>query len=211
MGIKPMLSMPPLLTRVGRDLAAAVIVSLASVSFYVSAASLMFQGALAPHLPVAIGAALLGAAVLAVFGAVWGSLPLASVGPLPSTVSVQAAIAAAVVAQTAAPAALPTVVASIVITGLAVGGSWWFMGRYRAGDLIRYIPFPVIGGFLGSIGWLMLTGGMGVAIDQTFGRAEAWGAISAQPDARLAVGIALGVLFWWIAHQIGRASCWETV
>jgi sulfate permease, SulP family len=201
MGVKPMLRMSPLLSRLGRDLAAAVIVSLASVSFYVSAASLMFQGALAPHLPVAIGAALLGAAVLSVFGAVWGSLPLASLGPLPSTVSVQAAIAAAVVAQTAAPAALPTVVASIVITGLAVGGSWWFMGRYRAGDLIRYIPFPVIGGFLGSIGWLMLTGGMGVAIDRNVGLAEVWGAISAQPDARLAVGIALGVLFWWIAHR----------
>lgn len=196
-----MLSMAPVLSRLGRDLAAAAIVSLASVSFYVSAASLMFQSALAPHLPVAIGAALLGAAVLSVFGALWGSLPLASVGPVPSTVSVQAAIAAAVVAQTAAPAALPTVVASMVMTGLAIGGAWWVMGRYRAGDLIRYIPFPVVGGFLGSIGWLMLTGGINVAIDQDFGLAEAWGAISGQPDARLAVGIALGVLFWWISHR----------
>ena len=85
--------MKPVLARVGRDLTAALIVSLASVSFYVSAASLLFQGPLAPHLPAAIGAALLAAAVLAIFGAARGSLPLASVGPVPSTVSVQAAIA----------------------------------------------------------------------------------------------------------------------
>lgn len=193
--------MKPVLARVGRDLTAAVIVSLASVSFYVSAASLLFQGTLAPHLPVAIGSVLLGAAVLAVFGGVWGSLPLASVGPVPSTVSVQAAIAAAVVAQTSAPAALPTVIASMVITGLAIGGSWWAMGRFRAGDLIRYIPYPVIGGFLGAVGWMMLAGGMGVAIGRPFGLAEAWGWMSRQPDARLVSGIALGVLIWWVTQR----------
>jgi sulfate permease, SulP family len=201
-GVKPGSSMMPGLATAGRDLTAGVIVSLASVSFYVSAASLLFQGALAPHLPVAIGAALLGAAVLAVFGAARGSLPLASVGPVPTTVPVQAAITAAVVAQTAAPAALPTVVASMAITGLAIGASWWVMGRYRAGDLIRYIPYPVVGGFLGSIGWLMLTGGMGVAIGRNFSLREAWGWISGQADARLACGIALGVLIWWFTQRI---------
>lgn len=197
-GVMPVSSLTPVLARVGRDLTAAVIVSLASVSFYVSAASMLFQGTLAPHLSSAVGAALLGAAVLGVFGAVWGSLPLASVGPVPSIVSVQAAIATAVVAHTAGPATLPTVVASLVITGLAIGGTWWAMGRYRAGDLIRFIPYPVICGFLGSVGWMMLAGGMGVSAGRRLGIEEVWSWLSGQADARLACGIALGVLIWWV-------------
>lgn len=188
----------------GRDLTASVIVSLASVSFYVSAASMLFQGTLAPHLPSAVGAALLGAAVLSVFGAVWGALPLASVGPVPSIVSVQAAIATGVAAHTAGPATLPTVVAALVITGLAIGGTWWAMGRYRAGDLIRFIPYPVICGFLGSVGWLMLAGGMGVSAGRTLGLEEVWSWLSGQTDARLALGIVLGALTWWVTLRFNH-------
>lgn len=195
---------PPALSwaSAGRDLTAAVIVSLAAVSFYISAASLLFQGALASHLPVAIGSALLGGAVLAVFSAWRGSLPLASVGAEPATIPVLAAITAGVAAQAAAPAALSTAVVALMITGLAVGGAWWLMGRHGGGDIIRYIPYPVIGGFLGSVGWLMLTGGMGVAMGRSFTLPLAWGWLTGQGDLRLATGMALGVCIWWITLRV---------
>ena len=109
------------LTRVVRDLIAGLIVGLVTISFCISAASLMFQGSLAPHLPVAIGAALMGAVVLALIGARGSSLPLASVGPEPTTVPVLAAITAGVAAQTAPQATLATALAALAITGIALG------------------------------------------------------------------------------------------
>ncbi len=184
------------LARAGRDLVAALVVSLAAVSFYISSATLLFQGALAPQLPAAIGATLLGAVVLGLAAAWRGALPLASVGAEPATVPVLAAITAAVAAQASPQAAFATAVVALALTAALVGGAWWWMGRKGWGDLIRYIPYPVIGGFLGSVGWLMLTGGLGVSTATSFSLARAWGWLSGGADLRLLVGLGLGVLLW---------------
>jgi sulfate permease, SulP family len=40
------------------------------------------------------------------------------------------------------------------------------LGFTHAGRAIRFVPFPVIGGFLGATGWLMITGAMQVVGDQ---------------------------------------------
>lgn len=196
---------PPRLAELGRDFSAAVVVSLAAIAFYVSSASLLFQGALADYVPVAIGSALLGGAILAVFAAIGGSLPLASAGAEPATVPVLAAITAAVAAQTAAlapEATLATAVVALAVTALAIGLAWWVMGRRSLGDVIRYIPYPVIGGFLASIGWLMLTGGMGVSMAEPFSLPTAWKWASGLADARLAIGVALGVLIWQVMLRV---------
>ncbi|MBK9442467.1 MAG: SLC26A/SulP transporter family protein [Comamonadaceae bacterium] len=197
-GVAPALSW----ANAGRDLTAALIVSLTAVSFYISSGTLMFQGVLAPHVPLVIGSALLGGAFLATVSAWRGSLPLASVGPSPATVPVLATITAGVAAQVSASAAMPTAIAALLITGLVIGLAWWVMGLRGGGDMIRYIPYPVIGGFLGSIGWMMLTGGMGVAVGQTFSLVEAWSWLAGQADARLATGIGLGVVIWWITLRV---------
>jgi sulfate permease, SulP family len=189
----------PRFATLGRDSSAALVVSLAAISFYVSSASLLFQGALAEYVPLAIGAALLGGAILALFSAIGGSLPLAAAGPEPATVPVLAAITAAVTAQTAtlpASATLATAIVALAVAAAAVGLTWWVMGRSGAGDVIRYIPYPVIGGFLASIGWLMFSGGLGVSTGQPFSLSNAQGWVTGHADARLAVGVALGVLIW---------------
>ena len=187
--------------RAGRDLLASLVVSLAALSFYISAASLLFQGPLAAAVPAAIGAALLGAAILGVASAWRGSLPLASVGAEPAVVPVLAAITAGVAAITQGANTLPTALVALAVTALATGGAWWWMGRRHAGDLIRYIPYPVIGGFIGAVGWLMFTGGIGVATGHPFqlNNAAVW--LQREADARLATGLALGGVLWWASRR----------
>lgn len=179
-----------------RDGVAAVVVGLAALSAYVSSASLLFQGPLAVHLPAAIGAALLGGALLALLAAWRGTLPLASAGAVPSMVAVLSAIMAGVAASARPAAVLPTAVAALAIAALAVGLTWWLMGRRGWGGLTRYIPYPVIGGFMGATGWLMAVGGLGVATGRSFSAAtlQAW--LGGAADARLPVGLAAGVLLW---------------
>lgn len=41
------------------------------------------------------------------------------------------------------------------------------LGRLRLAALIRYVPFPVVGGFLAGIGWLLLQGSFSVLCDQS--------------------------------------------
>lgn len=187
--------------RLGSDTGAALIVGLAAVSFFVSSAGLMFQGALAPHLPAAIGAALLGGALLTL-ASVWrGSLPLATAGTAPSTVAVLAAITAGIAAGAPPGAALPTAVAALALTAAATGVTWWLMGRFGWGGFIRYVPYPVIGGFMGATGWLIAAGGLGVATGQAFSGSVVLGWLGGTADARLAAGAGLGVFLWLVGQR----------
>lgn len=186
----------------GRDLLSAAIVSLAAISAYVSAASLLFQGVLLPHLSLAIGAALLGGVVLSLWGALRGSLPLASVGPVPSTVPVLGAITAGAAAESPAAMAMPTALMALAITAVAIGLAWWLMGSRRWGDVARYIPYPVVGGFVASVGWLSIAGGIGVVAGSPFDLRHLLPWLAAQTDGRLACGLGIGAVLWWIMHRV---------
>ncbi len=193
---------PPRRSALGRDFAAAAVVGLAAAAFYISSASLMFQSApLAPHLPVAIAMIFLGGAVLSLLAAMRGSLPLASAGAEPSSVPVLAAITTGVAAQTTPAAALPTAVAALVVTALLIGLTWSWLGLRGWGNLIRYIPYPVVGGFIASVGWLLVVGGAGVSTGSAFKLLQAPAWLSAQADARLAAGFAIGVGLWWTLQR----------
>ena len=62
-----------------------------------------------------------------------------------------------------APDVFLTVVASTLVVTLLCGVLFWVLGRFRLGNLVRYVPYPVVGGFLAGTGWLLLKGGLYVA------------------------------------------------
>ena len=61
---------------------------------------------------------------------------------------------------------LPPVLIVIALATAATGVLLCFLGFSRAGRAIRFIPFPVMGGFLGATGWLMILGAIQVITDQ---------------------------------------------
>ena len=54
------------------------------------------------------------------------------------------------------------VMAAIAVVSLITGSFLFVLGRLRLGNLIRYIPYPVIGGFLAGSGWLLVRGSLRV-------------------------------------------------
>jgi SulP family sulfate permease len=61
---------------------------------------------------------------------------------------------------------LVTLVAVIAISTIVTGLSFFAMGVLRLGRFIRFVPFPVIGGFLAGTGWLIVQGSFGVILNQ---------------------------------------------
>ena len=51
-----------------------------------------------------------------------------------------------------------TVLAAIATSTLLVGLVLFFLGAYKLGNIVRFTPYPVIGGFLAGSGWLLLIG-----------------------------------------------------
>lgn len=54
------------------------------------------------------------------------------------------------------------VMAAIAVVSLITGSFLFVLGRLKLGNLIRYIPYPVIGGFLAGSGWLLVRGSLRV-------------------------------------------------
>lgn len=59
----------------------------------------------------------------------------------------------------------PTLFAVFAITTITTGLSYFLIGYWRQGNLIRYIPYPVICGFLAGLGWTLFIKAMLVLVD----------------------------------------------
>jgi SulP family sulfate permease len=136
--------------------------SVLTVTFGLSYALLIFAGPLAPYLSYGVAATFISSAVLAAVIALGSSLPFAVAGPESSTAAMTGILASSLVERMTAadPSAallgpvLITLGLSSIVTGVVLCG----FGVTRMGRAIRYVPYPVVGGFLGATGCLILLG-----------------------------------------------------
>jgi SulP family sulfate permease len=56
-----------------------------------------------------------------------------------------------------------TVVAATLVVTLSCGAIFFLLGTFRLGNLVRFVPYPVVGGFLAGTGWLLFKGGIYIA------------------------------------------------
>jgi sulfate permease, SulP family len=138
------------------DVFAGAVCSVLSIAYCLSYAALIFSGPLEHLLAYGIAVTFLSAAVGGSIVALRSSLPFAVAGPDSSISVVIAALVATVVQRLIANGSTellePTLIAmslTTVLTGLLL----CVLGFTHAGRAIRFVPYPVIGGFLGATGW----------------------------------------------------------
>ena len=190
-----------------RDVFAGAVCSILSIAYGLSYAALIFSGPLARFLSYGIAATFVSAAVAAAIVAGRSSLPFAIAGPDSSTSAVTAALVAVMAGRLAAAGDTRLLAPTLIVISLAAaitGVCLCALGVLRAGRAIRFIPYPVIGGFMGATGWLMIVGAVQVTVDQTLTFADlaafANGAILAKLAAGFAVAAALELLLSCSPH-----------
>src|SRR6266481_4017299 len=159
-------SFGPKLRTALNDLVGGGAASVLTVTFGLSYSLLIFAGPLTPFLSYGVAATFISSAILATVIALGSSLPFAIAGPESSTAAVTAILASSLVermalAGTPVPGIAPVLITlglSTIITGLVLCG----FGVTRMGRAIRYVPYPVVGGFLGAVGCLLLLGAIRV-------------------------------------------------
>lgn len=168
-GFDPVTGVSPSVKRALNDILGGSAASVLTVTFGLSYSLLIFAGPLSPYLAYGIAATFISSAVLAAIVALGSSLPFAIAAPDSSTAAVTGILAASLVerivaANPAAPLLSPILITlglSTVLTGAALCG----LGLTRMGRAIRYVPYPVVGGFLGATGLLILMGAIRVITD----------------------------------------------
>ena len=140
--------------------------SVLTVTFGLSYSLLIFAGPLAPYLSYGVAATFISSALLASVIALGSSIPFAVAGPESSTAAMTAILASSLVERIAAADPTAPLLAPVIITlglaSIATGLVLCGFGMTRMGRAIRYVPYPVVGGFLGATGLLILLGAIRV-------------------------------------------------
>lgn len=150
------------------NLVAGGVVSVIVVIVSVSLATLIFADGLAPRLPEGISIMLFSGVIVTGFIAATSSYrgmiaaPQERVAPILALAA--AAIATQLPANTSPDVLFYTVVAMLCFTAVLNGTFLLCLGYFRLGALVRFIPYPVIGGFLAGTGWLLVSGSVGVMV-----------------------------------------------
>ena len=175
------------------NLNAAVTLYLLTAILTLSIAALIYSGPLAAQLPHALGGVLIGSALLVAIVSCFGSYG-GSIAPAEDASGVIVALAAAAAAAALAGASpdvrFATVNLLVVGTTLATAVMYLLVKAFGLGTLVRFIPHPVIGGFLAGTGWLLVVGGIGVATDVPLGA----GLLEPHTLARWLPSLALGAV-----------------
>lgn len=140
--------------------------SVLTVTFGLSYALLIFAGPLTPYLSYGVAASFITSAVLAAVIALGSTFPFAVAGPESSTAAMTAILASSLTERMAASnpsdpllgPVLITLAVATIVTGMVLCG----FGVTRMGRAIRYVPYPVVGGFLGATAVLIIAGAIRV-------------------------------------------------
>jgi SulP family sulfate permease len=197
------------LPTLGRDALAGVIAAVVQIAYCISFSALIFQGALASGFSLGLAAIIMGTVVTGLVVALTSTLSPADAGPDTPAVAVMSVLAGSIAAALAAKGASTQAIILNVMVGISVstlftGFLLFGLGALRLGQWLRFIPYPVIAGFLAASGWLLITGGVEVVTQSNLTLSPAsWAMLySSTYGPQILVGIAFAVAIVLIGRLV---------
>ena len=184
-----------------KDIVAGLVTPIVIIVSTLSYVASIFTGPFAGVLPMAIGYGLISAALMAFLFALFSDVPFVIAGPDSKPAAVLAAMAATLTAPLVGRAATANeglvlslvLVAGTVVTGLVL----LLLGLFKMGRWIRFVPFPVIAGFMAASGWFLALGGIHVLAGSAWSWNLLWQLVAGQHLAQLLVGLSLAIVGHW--------------
>lgn len=142
-------------------LVAGVIIGILEIALATSFATLLFSGEMSAYLARGVGMALFSGAVGIIITTLLTSHPAIIGGNQDAPAAIMGVMAAAISAL-AAPAEVrvATIIIAVALTTSITGIFLLGLGTFRLAGLVRFLPYPVAGGFLAGTGWLLAVGGI---------------------------------------------------
>ena len=177
---------------------AGLVASLLTIAYCLSFSALLFQGELRGGLALGLWGLMVGSAIAGIYVSLTTSLPPAEAGPDNPAVAVLSVLAATVSGQVfaaggGAALAVDYVLLSFSLATLVTGIVLYVLGALKLGQIVRFIPYPVIGGFLAASGWLLATGGIEVVTGRDFDLINLAGAVPRASLPQVLLGAAFAI------------------
>ena len=182
--------------RIVSNLTAMGIFGVLNTSFVVAYVSLIFSSSCPDYFAAAVALFLLGGCVVTISLASFSSYPgtISMIQDVPVAISGLIAISIAGMMTGSDPQTLfANIFAAIALSTVLTGIAFFLLGHFKLGNLVRYIPYPVMGGFLAATGWLLFKGGLQVSTDVVFDVLNIGGFLGQVNYGQLLCGIIFGV------------------
>ena len=188
------------------NLIAGFVVSVIVIIVAVSLATLIFAGELEPFLDRGIGMMLFTGILITGILAVGSSYPGMIGYPQERVAPILALMAVTIEEQllgtVAAEVVFYTVAAGIIFASLSNGLILLALGYFRLGALIRFIPYPVIGGFLAGTGFLLVKGSLGVMTALHLDTSDLPVLLEGALIVKWLPGVAFGLIMVFVTHHV---------
>jgi SulP family sulfate permease len=151
------------------NLAAGLVMGVVAVTMSAAFAALIFSGDLAAYIPRGIGLMLVGSMLIASLTALFSSLRGLVAHLQENVVAILALASSAIMQEIGAATAqekFVTVVVAVALSSLLTGVLFLSVGQFKLGNLIRFIPYPVVGGFLAGSGLLLTLGAISLLMGE---------------------------------------------
>lgn len=182
----------PEASSIGRDTLAVAALALAQAALSISLVALVFTGPIAHGLPRAITITLVSAGVVAIVVGRRSRFDGLVAGAQDIAIIVLLAILGPIVAA-AGDDAVTTVIVLMGLCSAGVGLGMIAAAALRLGTIIQHLPLTVIGAFAAGTGWLLMKGGIDVAVDDHIGLAGLGGLFETPTLWRWLPAVVLGV------------------
>ncbi|MHC1751600.1 SulP family inorganic anion transporter [Humidesulfovibrio sp.] len=187
-------------------LSSGLMVGLLIIVVELSLASLIFSGQLSAFATSAAGLTLFGTfvmcVVLSIGSSYSNSVCLPEDAPAAIMATISANVAAALCTANADPhVAFVTIGAAMTLSTLATAALFALLARYRLGNMVRYMPFPVVGGFLAGVGWMLVDGGFSIMNGMPLSFATLPALATLEQVARWAPGLLLALVLLWAMER----------
>jgi len=159
---------------------AGLIIGGLQVFIVISFAAMLFSGPMANYLHLGIGYLLMGSFIFSVGIALIGSNRSAIGIPQEAPVLIMSLMAFEIGSEMLQPSSIQnllgseslvsfvteagfiTVMVAIILTTVMTGAFFLLAGTFKFGSFVRFIPYPVVGGFLVGTGWLITQATFGI-------------------------------------------------
>ncbi|PCI79543.1 MAG: hypothetical protein COB20_04475 [SAR86 cluster bacterium] len=142
------------------------LIALVNISVAVSVAALLFAQTDQRLMVPGIAILLIGTLVTGLGGTLFSGYKAVVCSPRNGLIPVFAVIVSSIYVSFGSEYSIgaeATIIVAIMVTTTFAGLFLLLLGRLKLGNLVRYIPYPVTGGFFAGIGYIFIQGGLTVA------------------------------------------------
>ena len=176
-------------------LIATFIVGISSISSLVSYATLIFSGTCPDFLGAGVALFFLAGCMIPIIFSLFSYYPgiYGSIQSIPVAISAIMAVSLVELLPNAGQKIIfSNLFVAIALSTILTGIFFVLLGYFKLGNLVRFIPYPVMGGFLAGTGWLLLKGGLQVSTSVSFQLADVFSFLKNVNMSQLACGLIFG-------------------